>query len=82
MKDFQLDNRGRQFHLAIIEDPETGYLYDGPIIKETTEMSDINLIGTIKSFISDYKNKKLIPYLRTEPIPIDDPDKSIKSVVG
>lgn len=68
--DFQLDNlpimEGQKFFLAILKDIDTGYLYNGPIIKESEAFPDVQTADTITQFVRDFKDRKLQPYLRTE----------------
>lgn len=68
--DFQLDTLAvhpdQKFFLAILKDIETGYLYNGPIIKESEGFPDVKSADTISQFIRDFRDKKLSVYLKTE----------------
>lgn len=62
----QLDEEDQDFYLLILEDPDTGYKYQGHIIQETESQSSIDTANLIKSFIQAYKNKELKPFLKSE----------------
>lgn len=68
--DFQLDTlpilQDQKFFLAILKDIDTGYLYNGPIIKESEAFPDVMTADTITQFVRDFRDRKLQPYLRTE----------------
>ncbi len=53
--------------MAILTKKEVGYLYDGPIIKEGKKGSiEVDSKEVIKKFIQDFRDNKLLPYLKTE----------------
>jgi len=70
VNDFQLDTlpilQDQKFFLAILKDIDTGYLYNGPIIKESEAFPDVMTADTITQFVRDFRDRKLQPYLRTE----------------
>lgn len=69
-KNFQLEqfHANRNFFLAILQNKDVGYLYDGPILKEGKKVSsgDIDTKDVVKRFIEDFRNNKLHAYLMTE----------------
>lgn len=60
----------------ILEDPETGYKYQGiihsifnyigRIVRESEEDREIDTAKIIRSFVSEFKSKRLSPYLKSE----------------
>ena len=49
-----------------MKDIDTGYILNGPIIKESESYPDVKTADTISQFIRDYRANKLHVYLKTE----------------
>jgi hypothetical protein len=46
---------------------DTGYKYDGRIIREEINWDPIKTTDVIKQFVSNFTEGKLTPYLKSEP---------------
>lgn len=54
--DFQIKELDRHFHLVIMKDGDTGYRYEGIVIREEANMPLVRTADTINSFIKQYKS--------------------------
>jgi thiol-disulfide isomerase/thioredoxin len=53
--------------LAVLKDQDTGFLYNGHVVRETTGDKQIVLeADLVQKFLSDYKEGRLHAYLKTE----------------
>lgn len=76
--DMQLEkDLDQTFHLLILEDPDTGYKYEGRIIQEREDDNEVDTVTVIKEFIESYKRKQLKQFLKSETI-IQNPKSKIK----
>ncbi|CDW80840.1 protein disulfide-isomerase a4 [Stylonychia lemnae] len=64
--DLQLDESERGFHLIILEDAETGFRFEGNIMREKENQQVLQTADIINNFISMYKSKQLNQYFRSE----------------
>jgi len=60
----------QKFFLAILQNKDVGYLYDGPIIKEgkVKKGEEVKSAEVIHNFIQDFRDNKIHVYLKTETI--------------
>jgi hypothetical protein len=71
-ENFQLEQfrADQKFFLAILQNKDVGFLYEGPIIKEgkIKKGEEIKSADVIENFIQEFRDNKLPVYLKTETI--------------
>eukprot|EP00347_Sterkiella_histriomuscorum_P000738 403374694 len=64
--ELQLEESERSFNLIILEDEDTGYRYDGVVIRENESQPQVKPAQVINDFVTQYKKGQLKQFLKSE----------------